>query len=288
PAERTGDFSELLPTTQLVDPISGNPYPNNQVPVNPVIANYINKFLPLPNLPNNNFISSPIEVDREDQGITRVDHHFGQKDTIYGSYIIDDLSQNFPFQIVNGASVGGNVPIGSGFDTTMRTQLGSITWLHTFSPTVVSEFIFAAKRSATLQAAPHDTTPPSALGFPNVNPDDPAGTAPPVITTISFNLGPSPQGPTKLHDATFHWQDSISMTRGHHNLKFGTDIRRVRNNFDFDFDNNGLFDFGTNQNFTGDPFADFVGGFFDSYSQFSRAVYGIRTTSWHFYGQDSW
>lgn len=78
------------------------------------------------------------------------------------------------------------------------------------------------------------------------------------------------------------------MNRGHHNLKFGVDIRRVRNNFDFDFENNGLFDFGTNQNFTGDPFADFVGGFFDNYSQFSRAIYGIRTTSWHFYGQDSW
>ena len=113
PAERTGDF-RLLPTTQLVDPISGNPYPNNQVPVNPVIANYITKHLPLPNLPNNNFVSSPIEVDREDQGIARVDDHLGPKDIVYGSYIIDDLSQNLPFQIVNGASAGGNVPVGSG------------------------------------------------------------------------------------------------------------------------------------------------------------------------------
>ena len=55
PAERTGDFSELLPDTQLFDPISGNPYVNNQVPVNPVIANYINKYLPLPNLPGEQF-----------------------------------------------------------------------------------------------------------------------------------------------------------------------------------------------------------------------------------------
>jgi len=288
PNERKGDFSELLPQTQLINPITGANYPNNQVPVNSVIANYIAKYLPLPNLPNNNFVSSPIEVDREDQGIARVDHRIGQKDSISASYIIDDLGQNFPFQVTNGGTTGGNVPVGSGFNSFTRTQLGSITWLHTFSPKVVNEFIFAANRSAVLQFVPHDTTSPSALGFTNVNPDDPAGTAPPVITTPSFNLGPNPEGPTKIHDVTFHWQDSVSMTRGHHNIKFGADIRRVRNNFNFDFDNNGLFDFGNDQNFTGSPLADFVGGFFDEYSQFSKAVYGIRTTDWHFFGQDSW
>jgi hypothetical protein len=288
PAERTGDFSALLPDTQLFDPISGDPYANNQVPVSPVIANYINKFLPLPNLPNNNFVSSPIEVDREDQGIVRIDHRIGEKDTVSASYIIDDLSENFPFQIINGASSGGNVPVGSGFNTLIRTQLGSISWIHNFSPTVLNEFVFGGNRSASLNAVPHDTTSPADLGFTNVNSDDPAGTAPPIMTTPSFNLGPSPQGPTKLHDATFHFQDSVSVTRGRHNLKFGTDIRRIRNNFDFDFDNNGVFDFGNFQNYTGSPAADFVGGFFDNYSQFSRAIYGIRTTSWHFYGQDSW
>jgi hypothetical protein len=289
PAERSGDFSELLPATQLVDPTTGNPYPNNQVPVNSVIANYIAKYVPLPNIPNSNdFVSAPTRVDREEQGIARVDHHISDKDTIYASYIIDDLAQNFPFNIVNGASTGGNVPVGSGFNTLTRTQFGSISWLHNFSPSVINEFTFAGNRSATLQAVPHDTTPPAALGFTNVRSDDPAGTAPPVMITASFNLGPSPQGPTKLHDATFHWQDNVTMTRGRHNVKFGADLRRVRNNFDFDFDNNGVFDFGNNQNYSGNYLADFVGGFFDSYSQFSRAVYGIRTTDWHFFGQDSW
>jgi len=290
PAERTGDFSELLPTTQLFDPISGNPYVNNQVPVNPVIKNYIAKYLPLPNIPGtNNFVAAPISIIRDDQGIVRVDHHIGQNDTIYVSYIIDDLGQSFPFEVLNGGTNGGNVPVGSGFDEPIRTQLGSISWLHNFSPTVVNEFIFGANRAATLAGDPHDRTPPSALGFTNVNPDDPAGAAPPVLTTPTFKLGPNPGGPTTYHDVTFHFQDSVSMTRGHHDMKFGTDIRRVRNNFKFDFDNNGLFDFGSFQGaYTGSILADFVGGFFDQFNQFSRAVYGIRTTSWHFFGQDSW
>ena len=104
----------------------------------------------------------------------------------------------------------------------------------------------------------------------------------------TFQLGPSPQGPTKEHNVTFHWQDSVSWNKGHHDLKFGADIRRVRNNFNFDFFNNGSFDFANFQSpFTGDGFADFVGGFPDNYFQFSNAVYGIRTYSFHFYGQDS-
>jgi len=287
PAERSGDFSELT-DTQLVNPITGDPFVNNQVPLNPVIATYISKYLPLPNLPNNTFVAAPVAVTKDNQEIFRVDHHVGPKDSLYASYIIDDLTQNFPFQISQGAGSGGNVPIGSGFDTTLRTQLGSINWLHNFSPTVVNEFIFAANRSATLQDVPHDTTAPSALGFTNVSPDDPAGTAPPIMATMTFSLGPSPEGPTKIHDVTFHFQDSVSLNRGHHDLKLGTDIRRVRNNFDFDFDNNGVFDFGNYGGFSGSALADFVGGFFDNYSQYSRAVYGIRTTSWHFFGQDSW
>jgi hypothetical protein len=322
PNERTGNFSELFTGTsacpnpspsdpqfdagQLFDPHApitsvlcsdgvttvnvGTPYKNNQVPVNPVIANYIAKYLPAPNIPGtNNFVSSPISLIRDDQGIVRVDHRIGQNDTIYGSYVIDDLGQSFPFRIINGASTGGNVPAGSGFDQPIRTQLGSLSWLHNFNPTTINEFTFSANRSATLQGKPHDTTPPSALGFTNVNPDDPGGAAPPIMLTTTFNLGPSPQGPTTLHDVTFHWQDSLSLTRGRHDLKFGADIRRVRNNFNFDFDNNGVFDFGNFlAPFTGSVLADFVGGFFDNYSQFSKAVYGIRTTSWHFFAQDAW
>jgi len=322
--ERTGDFSDLLnpdpaaqfspcPNPQTGDPVfeggtlfdptqsastcadgtqvSATPFLNNKVPVNRVIQNYIAKYVPLPNSGSNGFNSSPLSIINDDQGIVRIDHRIGENDTIYASYIIDDERQNLPFRIVSGGSTGGNVPVGSGFDEPIRTQFGSVSWLHNFNPTTVNEFIFGANRSATLTGQPHDTTSPSALGFTNVNPDDPNGTAPPImlLPTGAFNLGPDPGGPTTFHDVTFNWQDNLSMTRGRHDLKFGADIRRVRNNFRFDFFNNGGFDFGNYlAPFTGNALADFVGGYFDNYSQYSRAVYGIRTTSWHFYGQDAW
>jgi hypothetical protein len=324
PAERTGDFSELLdpsapPTSPCANPQAGDPsfvsgsvfnpttatsitcgdgssatletpYPNNQVPVNPIIATYINKYLPLPNVPNtNNFAANPIARIQEDQGIVRVDHHLTSRDTIYGNWIIDDVRDAYPFKIINGASSGGNVPIGSGFSDLTRSQQGAVTWTHIFSPHIINEFIFGSNRFATLEAIPADRTSPSDLGFTNINPDDPAGVAPPVLFSNSFQLGPNPGGPTKEHNVTFHWQDSVSWNKGHHDLKFGADIRRVRNNFNFDFFTNGSFDFANLQKaFTGDGFADFVGGFPDQYFQFSNAIYGIRTYSLNFYGEDSW
>jgi hypothetical protein len=324
PAERTGDFSELLnpsapPTSPCANPQAGDPsfvsgtvfnpttgtsitcgdgssatlqtpYPNNQVPVNPIIGTYINKYLPLPNVPGtNNFAANPIARIQDDQGIVRIDHHLSARDTIYGNWIIDDLRDAYPFRIVNGASSGGNVPIGSGFSDLTRSQQAAVTWTHIFSPHIINEFIFGSNRFATLAAIPADKTSPAELGFTNLNPDDPVGVAPPIMFSNTFQLGPSPQGPTKEHNVTFHWQDSVSWNKGHHDLKFGADIRRIRNNFNFDFFTNGSFDFANFVSpFTGDGFADFVGGFPDNYFQFSNAVYGIRTYSLNFYGQDSW
>lgn len=318
PDERSGNFSDVFTGTpicgadaqvsdppydsgQLFDPTqplssvtcangnvvtTGTPYNNNQVPVNPVIANYIQKYVPLPNIAGtNNFNFSPPEIDRDDQGILRIDHRFREKDNIYFTYVIDDLAQTIPI------GLGGNVPVGSGYSSTFRNQLGEVTWLHTFGTSLVNEAIAGANRSARLGSKPQDTTPPSQLGFTNVSPDDPAGAAPPVITlpTGFFSLGPSAFGPTTLHDVTFHVQDSLSWTHGPHSLKFGADIRRVRNNFNYDYQNNGAFDFGNYfGTFSGNVLADFVGGFWDNYGQFSRAVYGIRTSSFHFFGQDSW
>ena len=297
PAERTGNFSELLTgvtdpntgfdTGQLFNPFDGSAYPKNQVPVNPIIKNYIDKYLPLPNLPGNNFIAAPVANIRDDQFIVRIDHHLGSNDTLAGVYLFDDTDDQYPYRILKGASTGGNVPVGSALTDATRYQTGSLTWTHIIKPNLLNEARVAGNRRAGLQAVPVDRTTPAQLGFTNVNPDDSNGAAPPIIFTNSFNLGPDPQGPTREHDVTFQAQDTVSWTHGRHDFKFGIDIHRVQNNFNFDFFNNGSYDF-TFGNFTGNEFADFVAGFPDNYFQFSNAVYGIRTTSYHTFFQDTW
>src|SRR3984893_4951381 len=310
-AERTGDFSELCSQgggnsgfnssgvcqsggTQLFNP-NGNPYPFNQVPVNPVSANYIAKFVPLPNVGTNGFITSQSAATDEDQGIVRVDHNLTRRDNLSALYIVNDFRDILPFQQNKGASTGGNVPVGSGITDAERTQVLSLTWAHTFDRGWINELRVSANRDANLQASPTDRTTPAQLGFTNVNADDPAGAAPPIVfVTNFFNLGPSPQGPTKLHDMTYQYQDHLTIPHGRHEWKLGVDIHRVQNNFNFDFFNNGGFTFGGSsgaplpgRTFTGDARADFVGGFPGNLTQFSNAVYGIRTTSQYYYAEDT-
>jgi outer membrane receptor protein involved in Fe transport len=93
---------------------------------------------------------------------------------------------------------------------------------------------------------------------------------------------------------TYQYQDHFTMIHGRHEIKFGADIRRVQNNFLFDFFNNGSFTFGfgvnaplANGTFTGDASADFVAGFPANFFQFASALYNIRTTSQHYYAQDT-
>ena len=95
PAERTGDFSELLPGTQLVNPIDGTNYVNNQVPVDPVIANYIAKYVPLPNAANNQFLSSPDAKLSSDQFDFRFDYNLSSKDSLSAFYVFDDQPDVF-------------------------------------------------------------------------------------------------------------------------------------------------------------------------------------------------
>ena len=291
--ERTGDFS--ADTFSLTNPITGAAYPNNQVPVNPIIANYIAKYMPMPNDGPNTFIASPLAAINDDQGVVHFDYNITPRDTISLVYLIDDSRAFFPeeggtISSITGAQPigsGGDVPIGSGGLETQRNQIGTFTWTHTFSSTRINEFRFGASRYAQTQGVPTDTTSPSALGFTNVTPADPAAPAPPTIFGPSFTLGPSVQGPTTLHRASFEWSDNFTWTRGKHEIKFGGDITRVRNNFHYLYYNNGGFDF-TFGAFTGDEYADFVAGFWDNYFQSSAAVYGIRTGSFAGYVQDTW
>ena len=283
-----------------VTAFTGTPYQKNKVPVNPVSLNYINKYLPLPpatfgGQPNtaNNFIFASTAAVNEDQGIVRLDHNLTKRDTLSFVYLINDLRDAFPFIIGKGASTGGNLPTGSGFTDTDRNQVGSLTWTHSFDRGWINEFRASVNRTANLQASPADHTTPQSLGFTNVNPDDPAGTAPPIILTPNFNIGPSPQGPTRLRDMTYQYQDHLTIPHGRHEWKFGVDFRGVINNFNFDFFNNGSFKFGSasngpiNRTFTGDASADFVGGFAGNFSQFASAIYGIRTKSQYYYAQDT-
>ena len=162
-----------------------------------------------------------------------------------------------------------------------RTQIGTLTWTHIFSPALRMNSASAIIATSTHQAIPSDTTSPAALGFTNVNPDDPAGALATRIIYPNLRLGIFAQGPTKLNRNTFQWADNFTWTRGKHEFKFGGGLHAPAIEFQLRLSTTtaDLILAVTESPYTGSYLADFVGGFWDNYYQYSNAVYGIRTGS---------
>jgi hypothetical protein len=128
PAERTGNFGDICPSfdsggtcselsEQLVNPYTGSNIPFNNLSaqglgpngslVNPVIQNYISKYLPLPNIGKNGFIASPSQAIDQDQGILHTDHNLGPHDTLSFVYLIEDDRELFPLPTQLSSPLGG-------------------------------------------------------------------------------------------------------------------------------------------------------------------------------------
>ena len=114
------------------------------MPVDPVIANYIKDYLPLPNIPGtNNFEGDPVAHISDNQFIFRLDYTLSKKDTLSGVYIVDDSPDIYPFQVINGGSSGGDVPVGRVLPMQTDIRRETITWTRTISPTILNELRFA-------------------------------------------------------------------------------------------------------------------------------------------------
>ena len=90
-AMRSGNFSQLLPKA-IVDPLTKAPFPGNIIPADRLskpAVNFLNKFVPLPNLGNNYVTPLPSPKDGN-QYLIRIDHELGQNDRLYGRYIYND------------------------------------------------------------------------------------------------------------------------------------------------------------------------------------------------------
>jgi hypothetical protein len=125
-AMRSGDLS-LLPSgqpnpTPIVNPITGTQFPNNQVPVNSILANYMQEFVPLPNgaynsnLNANWFTSSPIKISHNNIS-GRIDHAFSSRNLFFGRWLYEGVyytsAKLFPTDSYVTGSTGENFAFGS-------------------------------------------------------------------------------------------------------------------------------------------------------------------------------
>lgn len=301
PAQRNGSFPDLA-SSSGTSPIplvsdsgatmpAGTAYsvlfPNGQIPAadfNPLSVKLMNKYVPLPNQPGNLYGFDPIETQQWNQGIARIDETISNKDAVWGSFERDNIPtvHVLPF-------LGSSVPGFGETDLQSTTQLTG-DWTHTFNATTLNELRLSFTRFSYNAVAPSNPALPSSFGFQGITPEFPNNASMPLVSVLGyFNLGFSPDGPQPVVENTYQLDDNFSKVRGSHTIKFGFDGRRYEVDNPFEANNNGQFAFnGTGQYSTGDPGADFLLGFPDSYFQQSGGVQDFRTYEIYAYLQDSW
>ncbi len=299
-AQRNGYFPDLASSTAS-SPIpllgesgamypAGTPYaaifPTGHIPAadfNPVSQKLLG-YVPLPNAPGGLYSFNPLQVGQQDQGIARVDHHFGWKDMIWANVFLENspTTSSVP-------SFGASLPGFGQLDARAYKQI-TADWTHTFSPTMLNELRASYLRFNYKAVSPETPTLPSSVGFTGINPQYAAGAGVPFVGVAGFfNLGFSLGGPQPRIDENYELTESVSKVIGNHTMKFGFDGKRYNIDNIFLNANNGDFTFsGSGPYTTGDPGADFLLGIPDSYQQGSGGWLVVRTYEYYAYAQDSW
>jgi hypothetical protein len=304
-AERNGDFSYLLQQTkptQLVDPITGAPFPNNQIPltrINTVAANlFASKYYPTPinSQTTNNAINTVTSAFNADQGDVKVDYTISQNDRFEGRY-----SQGYQ----NDPLSNSLLILGNGFaQAPIHNVVG--TWTHTFSPTILNEARFGTSWVTLFNGsafAPSIGNLGTQLGIANAN------SAGPGLLLLGFGGGlpPSPgsQSLTNIGnqivnqdfaDTVIQFDDGVTITHGKHVFKAGFQMWRYRVNTGYTGNTGQYGDilFGpsatNNVDFVGDPGADFFLGYPEARGIGVSTSFVWHQFSWLFagYGQDDW
>jgi hypothetical protein len=248
-----GDFSSI--STPIVDPLSGAPFPNNQIPVNRVshFASILGATIPAPNVAGkNNYITNRTFIDDYSTVTFRADQVLSSKHTLFERYIWYDASQIGPatFTATTYPQTAQNFSLG---DT------------YVISTTVVNDLRLGYNRANNLwqQVSLNGANWVQTLGLHNLAAaSDPLDFGRPPFSIAGFSgqgEGAYTQGALENN---YSVSDTISKVWGKHTLRTGIQLQNrrffhitevlPRGNFAFD------------GRFTGNSTADFLLGYCSS------------------------
>ena len=229
PAWRQGDFS-ALPVT-IYDPLNGQPFAGNRIPanrINSVSQKIQDRFYPLPNfgdptaLRSQNYREPKTRPwDPSTFWATRIDHHFGANDSLFGRYTWQ-RNYNLPYD--------GNLPtIGRRYQQ-RNDRAATVSYTHLFSSNKINEIRWGYSfNNNPVIPAVNGPQLVKDLGLTGLAPDLPnvsgllkvnwTGVGLTGITQPNYT---SPGYRTHTEDV----QEHFSWFRGRHNMKFGYNLYR--------------------------------------------------------------
>lgn len=271
--ELAGDFSGS--PTPVKDPVTGQPFPGNQIPTSrfdPLALNIAKLYLPPINQPDGRSVTLRSLPLSSNQFIVKGDHRLTESDHLSVRFY-----RNKDF--AEGTN-GGDADALTGTRANTVTSW-SVNETHIFNPGLLNEFRASYTRVYSLfKTSPLNKTPRE-LGA-NFNQDGPFPLVPTV--TVSGRINVSPEFPLPEPDDLFQYDDKLSWIRGRHAIKFGAEIMRIRHLSRGQFQSSGQFSF--DGSFTGNAMADYLIGRPNNLFMQSPLEDASRTGNYHFFVQD--
>jgi hypothetical protein len=316
-AERTGDFTDVCPNLAAasnkmadcpIDPATGLPFPNNQVPVSATAA----ALLPLIPSATLNTPGASIYAPtgtlptnwREE--LVRVDHNINDHNRLTFRYIHDSWTTLEPAQIWDTSSFPTVQTFFTGPGVSLVARLTS-----TISPTLLNEFVASYTTDHISFKSMGPWQRPSGFSMGYLYNNGAAGKLPAInvgsgnnVYSSGFSIDPNGIWPEGAYNSnpTYTYRDNITKIVGRHNLTLGAYFVFAQKNELSSVQVNGSLSFnkasasvlvGTPPNQTplgtGNPFADLLMGNIASFAQGSNQLkFYNRYKIVEPYFQDDW
>ncbi|PYR44056.1 MAG: TonB-dependent receptor [Acidobacteria bacterium] len=255
--QRAGNFGSVT----VRDPLTGQPFPNNQIPVSrfdPASVNVL-KYIPLPG--QDGRISIPRAIGQQDnQLVMKADHQVGPKDQLNVRYFFDNF-HNDPTYTEGNLLSYSNPTLAAG--TRMQNIVGG--WTRTISNTLLNEARIGYNHTFSRRFPPPGVPSMQDLGvrLPIY----------PALASISeinannfFNIGDNLEA--SFYRPGIELNDRVTWNTGRHTLQFGGELQRYSVEIRNQFRRAGHFMFaGSSTSGTGNTLADFLLGQLSQFDQ---------------------
>jgi Carboxypeptidase regulatory-like domain len=250
---------------------------------NSISAALLNKYVPSPNFGTSQFSFNASEPITDDQLILRIDQTFNNKDSMWGTWVIESFptTDTIPF-------AGATLP-GFGSTNKQHWKFVTVSWTHIINDHMLNELRLGYNRFNYAAVFPQNPMLPSAAGF-SITPQHPADAAMPVMQVNGlFTLGFSQFGPQPRIDQNYDGADNFSATEGRHTMKLGVEVRKWLVWNPFETYNSGFYTFSQTGTYsTGNTGADFLLGIPAFYAQSSGGLQHNRAYEVYSYAQDEY
>jgi Carboxypeptidase regulatory-like domain/TonB-dependent Receptor Plug Domain len=283
-ADLAGDFSAMLSASNpnnplgrvvvIKDPLTGLPFPNNQIPTSrfdpATVA--MQKFVPQASGNGIVFYGTPT-IQNFNEYIGRADHSVSEKDKVTGRYYYDSFT--------NQPSFGGNL-LAYRQGSTISSHNAVLQEMHIFSPSLLNDFRVGFLRVVSQRTSPSDTPDVNDFGVPIFQP------TPKAIQVISisgyFSTGAIPK--SKFPRTTYSFIDDLRWTRGRHSFAVGGVLQKKQLNMVNQSGLPGTFTFSGDT--TGSALGDYMLGKLRTFLQSNGQHVKNRNGVANFYAQDSY